>query len=138
MPNIVNFDYFSRKHKVKFTFSLKKTKSTCLWWVFGNRWARVFTRSRRLVRLSQDAAIVYCSVSLHHKNLSSNGNVPRSWMVKTRRRKNLNLVWLRYTHCQVHLFTFWRSKVWEFLFLIALFVEGFLKMYLKFDIIDNV
>ena len=59
--------------------------------------------SQRLVgrRRSWDAADVYCSVSLHHKNLSSNGNVPRSWIVKTRRRKNLNVVWLRYTHCQV-------------------------------------
>ncbi len=35
---------------------------------------------RRLVgrRRTRDAADVYCSVSLHHKNLGSNGNVPRS------------------------------------------------------------
>ena len=43
MPNIVNFDYFSRNHKVKFTFLLKKTKSNCLWWVFGNSSAPVFS-----------------------------------------------------------------------------------------------
>ena len=36
----------------------------------------------------------YCSVSLQHKKRSSNGNVPRSWKAKTRRRKKLYVVWV--------------------------------------------